>query len=123
MQYWPTAEELIAARVNSVPKVVASATLDAAPWGEHAPARVEPDILRHLRDQRDAGATVLVWGSLALSSSLLAEGLLDELDLFVSPVLLGAGTPVVATSDAVRLGQVASEDWGTVTHLRYAVGG
>jgi dihydrofolate reductase len=118
--YWPEAEERIAPFVNRVPKTVASTTLSAAPWGRHDPAEVVEDGVVFARRFRQEGSGVLlVWGSLALTQRLADAGVLDELDLFVSPVLLASGTRVLSNSH--RLRQLASEDWGTITHLRYAL--
>src|SRR5918995_2794414 len=43
VDYWPTAttdQEIIADRLNALPKVVFSSTLSEAPWGRWRPARV-----------------------------------------------------------------------------------
>lgn len=117
--YWPTAGEPIAAGINGIPKVVASRSLAAAPWGTFAPAKVCRDAVGYVR-QRGHG-TLLVWGSIELVHGLLAAGQLDELDLFVSPIWLGGGRPLLPAGTAVGLRQTASEDWGGVTHLRYTV--
>jgi dihydrofolate reductase len=121
--FWPLAEdEPMAATVNGLPKVVCSTTLRAAPWGTHAPARVVTDAVAHVRDRRrEPGGDILVWGSLALMRSLLAAGEVDELDLFVAPVALGGGTPLVAPEGPYRLRQVAADVWPSATHIRYAV--
>lgn len=117
--FWPTADDVpIAARVNAIPKRVASSSLEAAPWGDHAPAVVERDPIAWI------GSTdlrVLVWGSLALVAELHRAGLVDELDLFVAPVLLGTGTPVLPVDGPLALEPIGSEDWGGATHVRYGL--
>jgi dihydrofolate reductase len=124
VEYWPTSTEPIAAGVNAVPKVVASSSLSTAPWGEHTPADVVVDAHAYVREHRSTGSGILlVWGSLALARSLVAAGEVDELDLFVSPTWLGQGTPLLDAAPAPALEQLASEDWGTVTHLRYRLVG
>jgi len=124
VEYWPTADEPIAARVNGMRKVVASATLSSAPWGDHEPAIVVDDAVTYARQFRseESGALV-VWGSLDLTRSLMDAAQVDELDLFVAPVWLGSGTALLGTGQESRLRQVLSEDWGTITHLRYRLGG
>jgi dihydrofolate reductase len=118
--YWPEAEERIAPFVNRVPKTVASTTLSAAPWGRHDPAEVAHDGVAFARRFRqEESGVLLVWGSLALTGALAEAGVLDELDLFLSPVLLGSGTRLLTGSH--RLRQLTSESWSTVTHLRYAL--
>ncbi len=114
--FWPTAQARMAPAVNAAPKRVASTTLTDAPWGDHAPVAIERDPVGWLRGSE---ARVLVWGSLALTAALHREGFVDELDLFVAPVLLGAGTPLLP--GRARLEQLDAEDWGDVAHLRYAV--
>lgn len=121
VEYWPDADEPIADKVNQLPKIVASTTLKSAPWGDHTEATVVSDIHDHVRRFRCAGeGTMVVWGSLAVVHSLLAEGLVDELDLFVAPVALGEGTPLLPAG-RVELEQLTSDDWGELTHLTYRV--
>lgn len=123
VEYWPTADEPIAARVNDLPKVVASTSLESAPWGDHAPATVIADVEVQVRRFRSEGQGMLVvWGSLALTHSLMDAGLVDELDLFIAPVWLGEGTRLLPAG-RVPVQQVSSEDWDELTHLRYRVTG
>jgi dihydrofolate reductase len=91
--YWPTpaADEddpRVAARMNSLAKVVVSRTLDQADW---ANTRLISDTqdLRALKQQ--PGKDIAILASSDLTVSLLQMGLVDELRLMVSPVVLGAG--------------------------------
>ncbi|WP_196073435.1 dihydrofolate reductase family protein [Nakamurella alba] len=120
VQYWPTAgDEPMAARVNELPKIVCSGTLDAAPWGDFLAATVVPDAAAHLRD---AAGTTLIWGSLHLMTSLWSEGLLDEIELFVAPVTLGAGTPVAPPQHRAQLRLLDSDVWPSgVARLHYKI--
>lgn len=121
--FWPEAhDEPMAEHVNTVRKVVCSSTLDAAPWGRFAPAEVVRDAAAHVRDLKASdGGDVLLWGSLAVMRSLLRERLVDELDLLVAPVLLGAGTPLVAPDGPYALTQLGGDVWPSSTHVRCAV--
>ncbi|SES02953.1 Dihydrofolate reductase [Propionibacterium cyclohexanicum] len=120
--YWPGATEPIAPRINEIPKVVASRTLRKAGWGSHRPAMVVADPVAHLQAfRREQPANLIVWGSLSLTAALFAADQIDELDLFVVPVWLGEGTPVLPASPPRRLRQIVGEDWGTISHLRYWV--
>ncbi|WP_194422414.1 dihydrofolate reductase family protein [Microbacterium abyssi] len=120
-RYWPTATEPIANRVNELPKIVASTTLDSAPWGQHAPATVVADAEEYVAQFRQDGeALLVVWGSLNLTRSLLRAGLVDELDLFVAPIWLGEGTPLLDIG-RVRVEQLVSENWDALTHVRYRI--
>ncbi len=126
--YWPAADgEALAPRINALPKTVASTTLRAAPWGDREPAGVVPDAVAHVRSGRAAGAggTTIVWGSVSVVRALLGAGLVDEVELFVAPLLLGAGTPLLdPAGPPVRLALQESETWpGGTLRLRYAVCG
>jgi dihydrofolate reductase len=123
--YWPTAAgEPMAQQINALPRTVCSTTLTAATWGDHAPARVVPDPVEHVRAQRAAGTRIIVWGSVSVMRALLAAGEVDEVELFVAPIALGAGTPLLAPGAApLPLRLTASETWpGGVVRLRYAIG-
>jgi dihydrofolate reductase len=95
-QYWPeqtTDTEAIADALNSTPKVVFSRTLEQAPWGAWGEATIvrasAADEVRRLK--QDDGKDMVVWGSLALAASLMAEGLVDEYKLWLCPIVLGVG--------------------------------
>lgn len=120
-RYWPESDEPIAARVNSIAKVVCSRSLDAAAWGAFTPARIEREAVPYLRSIRGAfTGHVLIWGSLSIVHELLEAGELDELDLFVAPVALGAGTPLLRSS-VTRLRQLHVEAFPGAVHVRYAI--
>ena len=128
VQFWPTADgEALAPLVNALPKTVASITLGDAPWGEHAPARIVLDAVEHIRSRRTAGATgtTIVWGSITVMRALLRAELVDDLELFVAPALLGTGRPLLdPAGPTVRLTLRDSETWpGGVLRARYAVRG
>ncbi|MFG1941890.1 dihydrofolate reductase family protein [Nonomuraea sp. NPDC048826] len=93
VQYWPAADETVAKTVNTLPKIVFSATLDAAPWGGWEAARVvRGDAAEEVAAlKRLPGQDLMVWGSLSLARSLIRAGLLDELQLRVIPVAIGTG--------------------------------
>lgn len=95
--YWPTDAAIsddrqVASRMNAIEKVVASRTLDRAEW-EHT--KVVHDAALDLAGLKAApGRDMLVLGSARLSADLIDAGLVDEFRLMVSPILLGAGTPL-----------------------------
>jgi dihydrofolate reductase len=71
------------------------------------------------------GKDVALGGGADVAQQYLAAGLLDELQLNVVPILLGAGTPLfdertAAAAPALEL--VKAVDAPGVTHLRYRVG-
>ena len=94
-QYWPTEEAVrtdpdVAHRMNSMPKIVVSRTLEEAEvdWSN---TRVLRDAKELARLKNGSGKDMLVLGSSVLTTSLMEDGLLDELRIIVNPVLLGAG--------------------------------
>jgi dihydrofolate reductase len=65
---------------------------------------------------------VVVMGGAEIIRGCLAAGLLDELRLHLSPVLLGSGTPLFAAGTTPRtLRQIHVRASGTATHLTYRV--
>ena len=56
--------------------------------------------------------------------SLLQERLVDELDIFIAPIALGTGTPLISPDGPYRLTQQEEVDIGRFpgsTHIRYAI--
>ena len=85
VDFWPTAttdREIIADRLNTLPKLVFSSTLNEAPWGKWPPARVvRGDAVAEIkRLKAQDGKHMVLWGSLSLAQDLIAEDLIDDLD-------------------------------------------
>lgn len=76
-------------KINAMPKHVASRTLKDATWN----ARVlEGDVGEAVAELKQApGEDILKFGTGELDRTLLERGLLDELHLWVFPVIAGAG--------------------------------
>lgn len=101
VEYWPTAtidQERVADALNQTPKVVFSSTLEEALWGKWEPARLvktsASEEVKKLKQQ--PGKDLVIWGSVSLAQSLLADGLIDEIQLRVCPTALGRGLPLFA---------------------------
>lgn len=91
-QYWPTVtdeSDQIARALNTLPKYVASATLEEPAWEGTIVLRDVPGEVAKLREE--PGNPVLLMGSSAFAQSLIAHGLVDEYQLLVHPVVLGGG--------------------------------
>lgn len=86
-----TAGDPVSDRMNALPKYVVSSTLRDPQW-QHTTV-VDHDPVPTIAGIKDAADGHLVqYGFGQLSRALLADGLLDELRLWVHPFLLGAGT-------------------------------
>jgi dihydrofolate reductase len=92
--FWPTpaaAKQLpeVAAGMNRAPKVVFSRTLTSSPWQN---TTVEKDLVgavKRLKGEGEGGLTIL--GSGSIVAQLAKAGLVDEFQVLVVPVVLGAG--------------------------------
>jgi dihydrofolate reductase len=89
------------------PHLVVSKTLHESTWPS---ARIIHDIndIRTLKEQR--GKAVYVVGGPGLLTSLINEGLLDELHLIVHPVIVGSGATLFAGLDEPRTLELASAE-------------
>jgi dihydrofolate reductase len=76
--------------MNDSPKYVVSSTLEKAGWNNSTIiGPYDAQKIRSLKD--DSEGDIYVSGSGVLVGALLADGLIDELHLFVYPLALGAG--------------------------------
>lgn len=95
--YWPFERGGLADLMNTLQKYVVTSpgSLADAPWGAYADAHsIDRDVEARLRDLKGQdGADMVVLASGGLASSLLNLGLVDEIQLMVVPVVLGAGKP------------------------------
>lgn len=86
--------------MNETPKVVISNSLTESPWDNAVVAGGDlAETVNRLKSQ--PGGDMIAYGGGTLVSALIAEGLLDEIHLFVNPTAIGAGMPVFG-SDAYR---------------------
>ncbi len=88
---WPAmTDDEFGERMNSVPKYVASTTLDKVEWQNSR--LIEGDVVEAVAAlKQQEGQNILVGGSGELADTLLRAGLVDELRFLVSPVVLGSG--------------------------------
>ena len=95
--YWPTAPDEIpfAGLLNRVPKYVASRTL-TGPLTWQGSTLVTGDFVERITAVKERHHEVHVIGSLDLVQSLLRFGLVDRLNLWLYPLLLGNGKQVFA---------------------------
>ena len=124
--YWPTAPDEIpfTGLLNRVPKYVASRTLtDPLTW--QGSTLVTGDFVERITAVKERHDEVHVIGSLDLVQSLLRFGLVDRLNLWVYPLLLGNGKQVFADGTvptALRLTESVTYPNGTL-QLSYETAG
>lgn len=93
--FWPTPEAaksfpVVAERMNSMPKVVFSRTLDRASWKNAE--LVKGDLVAGVRKlKNEPGECISILGSGSIVAQLAGTGLIDEYQFVVVPVVLGAG--------------------------------
>jgi len=93
--FWPTpaaAEQFpeVARNMNSRPKVVFSKTLQKASWVNTTIVKDDP-ALAIKKMKNEPGDTLVIMGSGSIVSQLSSAGLIDEFQIMVLPVVLGAG--------------------------------
>ncbi|MBD0737339.1 dihydrofolate reductase family protein [Streptomyces sp. CBMA29] len=76
--------------MNGIAKFVVSATLEKADWNNSTVLAGDPAAAVRELKQRD-GANITVMGSATLVRWLLGQGLVDEFDLLVHPIVVGRG--------------------------------
>jgi dihydrofolate reductase len=105
---------------NDTTKYVVSGTLTTGTWrNSKIIGPYEPDTIRSLKDE--VGGDLYVSGSITLVRAMLADGLVDELHLFVYPLTRGGG-PRLFTEDAApgKLSLAASDAYENgVVYLAY----
>jgi dihydrofolate reductase len=106
--------------MTSTPKIVVSATLDRADWGPTT--LIGSDVAAELaRLKQRPGRDITVGASGTLVRFLLAQGLLDELQLLVHPVVVGTGKRLFEDGGEVPLTLLESSPHRNgVVALRYA---
>lgn len=95
--HWPHMpdEDPIAAKLNSVPKYVASRTLDTVEWNNST--LLGADVAEEVAKLKAGpGGEIQVTGSGDLIQTLMKHDLVDEYRLLVFPVLLGSGKRLFA---------------------------
>jgi len=131
MRYWETAptgddEHPVARDYTAIwraaDKIVFSRSLDAVTTARTRLERsFDPELVRDLKSSVDRDLSV---GGADLAGQALAAGLVDEYHLFVTPVIVGGGTPSLPAGLRVDVELVDEHRFtGGVVYLRYRVRG
>jgi dihydrofolate reductase len=93
--WWPTPQAIqsmpvVAEQMNQLPKVVFSRTLDQASWNNTK--LVKGSLAAEVRKMKqEPGPDMAIMGSGSIVSQLAQEGLIDEYQIVVNPIVLGKG--------------------------------
>ncbi len=100
--YWPSAaamtnDPVIAAKMNSLQKVVFSRTLERADWSNTRLVK-EQAAEEILKLKQQPGRDLAIFGSSDLVVTLNDTDLVDEYRVFINPVVLGSGKTLLRGS-------------------------
>jgi dihydrofolate reductase len=120
LSYWPEAERnprspsdlAFARRMNALPKVVLSRSLERAEWSNTTVVR-ENVKERLLELKRQPGKPIVAWAGAGLVATLAEHDLVDEYRVIVCPVVLGGGTPLFSKKLEQRLQLVRTAHLGS----------
>ena len=119
--YWPTSEdEPVASLFNEMPKYVVSHTLQTADWNNTTV--INKNVAAEIQALKDrTTGDVMLSGSATLVRWLLANELLDELNLLVHPIAVGKGQRLFENTPSHPLRLVSQDTFSTgVLHVVYA---
>jgi len=125
--YWPRVtdeSDRIASALNTLPKYVASRTLESADWEGSALIRDVPTEVAAVKERLGEGE-LQVHGSGDLIQSLLEHDLVDEFNVLTFPVVLGTGKRLFAegaTPAGLRLAGSRATGTGVVLSTYEAAG-
>jgi dihydrofolate reductase len=98
---WPPRSGALADRLNSMPKYLASSTIEDPEWSNTTV--LKGDVVNEVSTlKQELDGEILVPASFQLWHALLAHDLVDELRLMVYPVLLGAGERLFGETGEAR---------------------
>jgi dihydrofolate reductase len=124
--HWPHVgdHDPIAAKLNSMPKYVASRTIDKVTWNNSTPIKGDvAGAVAALKQQ--AGGEIQVTGSGDLIQTLIEHDLVDEYRLWVFPVVLGEGKRLFARGAipaALKLIDTKTSSTGVAIHTYQRAG-
>lgn len=125
MQYWEDPDQDLdymkeyALLWQKQKKIVFSTTMDQVESGYELRNSVNPDEIRQWK--KLTGKNMIVGGA-SLASSFMEHGLVDEIHLYIPPVLLGGGKPMFQLNQKLALEFMESQIFpGDVMMLKYQI--
>lgn len=107
--HWPKAHGPLAAKLNALPKWVASTTLERPAWT--ATTLLSPDVPEAVAELKSRpGPDLLVVASAGLSQTLMVHDLVDVYRLWLHPVVLGPGKRLFRGDGAMQALTLTSTD-------------
>ena len=87
---WPSRSGAWADRLNSMPKYVVSSTIEEAKWTNSTV--LKGDVVSEVSKlKQEIDGDIVVYASYQLERTLIEHDLVDEIRLFVLPIVVGAG--------------------------------
>ncbi|SEE00599.1 dihydrofolate reductase family protein [Ruania alba] len=86
--YWPGKTDPIGQAFDRIPKYVASRGTPELSW---ATSTLVADVVAQVHDLRERHQQIHTWGSANLLHTLWAEGVVDQVNLWVCPIVIGRG--------------------------------
>jgi len=112
-QAWPARSgDPYTDKINAMPKYVASRTLTEATWNATIIAGDVVEAVAELK--RRPGGNLLKYGTGEFSRTLLDAGLIDELHLWIFPVVAGKGDRLLDGMDLTHLELIDSTPFASV---------
>ena len=93
--YWPFQKGPIADKFNGIKKYVATQTLTESAW--EGTVLLHGDTIEQVKALKVSdGPDLHIWGSANFIQSLLENGLIDQMNLWIYPIVLGSGKKLFA---------------------------
>jgi dihydrofolate reductase len=125
--FWPHVTDQndpVAAKLNSLPKYVASTTLDSVEWNNST--LINGDAAQAVAAlKQQPGRELQVHGSGDLAQTLMRHDLVDKCRLWIYPVVLGSGKRLFRAGSlptALKLAEIKTTSTGGVIHVYQPAG-
>jgi dihydrofolate reductase len=116
-QIWPSRSDEFSTKLNAMPKLVASRSLDQVDaWSNST--LVRGDLADEVTKRKEA-QDVIVMGSASVVRTLMDHDLVDEYRLVVFPTVLGQGTRLFGDTEPIDLDLASAEQFGPTLRLVY----